>query len=320
MPPEEQQFELCMRADGMHLRSLRESTREADFVASTDTVDSWDEIVEQKWRLDRFLKNPVVLYAHNSRDLPIGQATRVEMVDVVLECTIKFVSEAANPLAEKVWLLLQQKALRAVSVGFMPNEFRWEMREGKEILVLSDNELREISVVPIPANPDALAKMKARAKAAASTTNTTTKETAVMTEKEMLERVAKAEAEKALADKSAESANAKIKAIESQNDALVKERDAAQADAVNAEARAVKAEADLVERDVSALVGKKISPSEKDAFVELAKKDRPLFEKMVAQRSDMKLTEQKLADAPKPLEKSVGGADDLSDVLAEALA
>ena len=66
--------------------------------------------------------------------------------------------------------------------------------------------------------------------------------------------------------------------------------------------------------------GKKIAASEKEAFVELARKDRPLFDKMVAQRSDMMLTTPKLPEAPAPLEKTVSGADDLSDIVTKALA
>lgn len=297
------------------MRALREEKREADFVASTAGVDRYDEIVEQNWRLDAFLKNPVILYAHNSRELPIGQATRVEMVDGQLECTIKFLTEDANPLAEKVWRCLQQKALRAVSVGFMPNEYRWEMRDGHEVLVLSDNELREISVVPIPGNADALAKMKAAAQAAAATTQSAIKaaEETTMDLKEMQARADKLEADIKASEKAAEGLKVRVAALEAQNETLVKERDGA----VASRDAAV---ASLVDAEVGALVGKKITASEKDAFVELAKKDRPLFEKMVAQRSDLKLTDTKLPEAPAPLEKSIKSADDLSDILAEALA
>lgn len=313
MPPEPENDGIVYRQDGLHIRGLREESREADFVASTDTIDSWDEIVEQKWRLDRYLKNPVALYAHNSRDLPIGQATRVEMVDGNLECTIKFVTEEANPLAQKVWLLLKQKALRAVSVGFWPNEYRWEMREGREVLVLSDNELREISVVPVPANPDALAKMKAKAMAAKTNASVNAAKENDMDPKELQARADKLEADVKTAEKAVEQANTKIVALEAQNSRLVTERDAAIKDRDAAVSS-------LVDKEVGELVGKKIAASEKEAFVELARKDRPLFDKMVAQRSDMMLTTPKLPETPEPLEKSVTGEDDLSDILAKATA
>ena len=193
---------------GLTLRSLDENKRSVDFVASTDAIDSYGDIVEQVWRLDRFLENPVILFGHNSRDLPIGQATRCEVTTAngrsQLECTVQLATAEANPVAENVWQSLLQGTLRAVSVGFVPNEYRWEKRDGKDVFVLSDNELHEISVVPIPANPEALAKMKAKALAAAGP-DTDPKspqgQETIMTEKEMQERVARADAEKALAEK-----------------------------------------------------------------------------------------------------------------------
>ena len=74
-----------------------------------------------------------------------------------------FASAKANPLAEQVWQSVQERTLRAVSVGFKPREVRKETRDDKDVYVLSDNDLYEISVVPIPSNPEALTRMKALA-------------------------------------------------------------------------------------------------------------------------------------------------------------
>lgn len=136
-------------------RSLNKSTREATFIASTDAIDSYGEIVAQNWDLTRYRANPVVLFAHNSRE-PIGRATSVGVVGGRLECTIQFAEGIAR--AEEVWSLVQQGMLKAVSVGFRPREVRAELRDGKTIYVLDDNELHEISIVSVPANPEALAK------------------------------------------------------------------------------------------------------------------------------------------------------------------
>lgn len=138
--------------------------RTAEFVASTDVIDAHDEIVEQSsWNLTDYLRNPVVLFAHQSRELPIGQCVDVGLRGGNLECRIMFAPEEMNPLAEQIWKMVQAKFLRAVSVGFVPDSYRWEMREGLDVLVWSDCCLKEISVTPVPANPEALAKMKARA-------------------------------------------------------------------------------------------------------------------------------------------------------------
>lgn len=144
------------------IKSRNDATREATFVASTAAVDSYGEIVEQVWKLERYMANPVVLFGHQSRELPIGRSTFVGVRGGQLECTVRFASPEANPKAEQVWQLVKEDVLRAVSVGFMPGTIRWEKRNGEDVAVLSDNELHEISIVPIPANPEALAKMRAK--------------------------------------------------------------------------------------------------------------------------------------------------------------
>jgi HK97 family phage prohead protease len=156
----------------LHLKSVREEAREVDFICSTSAIDSYGEIVDQSWDLRRYATNPVVLWAHNSRDLPIGQARNVGVVDGALQATIYF--SKANPEAETIWQLVLEKTLRSVSVGFLPNTIRVEKRDGEDVCVLCDNELYEISVTSIPANPEALAKMKARALQSALPVTTTT--------------------------------------------------------------------------------------------------------------------------------------------------
>lgn len=286
---------LVARSHGLHVRALRAEAREADFVASTDAVDSYEEVVEQSWRLDRFKSNPVVLFGHRSRELPIGIATRCEIVNGQLECTLRFVTEDKNPLAEQVWKMVRDGELRAVSVGFVPNTVRVEKRDGRDTYVLADNELHEISVVPIPANPEALSKMKAKAIAAA-VKNVTTDAALAAKEPRMSEHEKALAAEReahATTEKQLEEARVTLAAVEKQNSALVTERDAAVA-------RAEKAEAGLIEAEVAALVGVKITPAEKDDFVALRKSNPELFTRFVAQRSALHLTEQVVDDAAAP--------------------
>lgn len=154
---------LCVRA--AELSAVREDGREVDFVCSTDTEDSYGEIVRQTWRLGRFLKNPVALWAHDSHSLPIGQWLHVRVEDGALRGTLKVAPGKCNPQAEYVWQSILEKTLRAVSVGFMPGKVTYEDDEtgDNQLCVLDDNELYEISVVPIPANPDAIVELKSKA-------------------------------------------------------------------------------------------------------------------------------------------------------------
>lgn len=188
--------------------------------------------------------------------------------------------------------------------------------------MLDDNELREISVVTIPANPEALAKAKAKAletfRATAPVTpakpptdpaaergqleNTMSLEIenaalkSKMAERDGELAVTKsklADAEKSAAEfaKRDVEKDTKIKALESQTDHLVKERDAEKA------AREL-AEGQLIDLEVGGLVGKKIAPSEKDLFVQLRKSNKSLFDGMVAQRGDMPHEKQVIPPEP----------------------
>lgn len=272
----------------MHVREVREASREADFVASTDAIDSYGEIVEQVWRLDRFKKNPVILFAHNSREIPIGQAVRCEVVDGVLECTIRFASEKANPKAEQVWQSVLEKTLRAVSVGFNPGTVRYEKRNDREICVLSDNELFEISVTPIGANPEALAKMRARALAAQSGSKDPMSKNPENEKNQQADLEAK-EASFLQSQKDLAAAREEVVELKSKL-ALVSER----LSAVEKERDSFRDKS--LELQVDALVNKKIFPSEKESFLELAQQNPALFEKMVGARKDLQLLSKVLDD------------------------
>lgn len=307
--------ELVHRALGF--KSLDKQTRSVRFVASTDAIDSYDEIVEQDWMLDRFKANPVILFGHDSRSLPIGKALDVAVVEEngrkQLEATIQLVSADANPLAEQVWNSLNEGSLRAVSVGFIPNDYRFEKRDGREVFVLSKNELHEISVVPIPANPEALAKMKAKALAAAGREPPNTASAAntesTMTEKEMQERVAKADAEKALAEKQFADLQKDHAALKTELAATQGTVKALETDRDAHKARADQAEASVIEAEVSSLVGVKIAPAEKDTFVELRKTNPSLFRKMVDGRPEMKLLKGAVIESEKKTPPSVTDAN-----------
>lgn len=153
-------------ARSMEVRAIDEKTRSIEVVASTDAVDLHGTILVQDWEedggLDRFRQNPVILWAHNASlgldELPIGRASETRMEDGKLVARIEFAPLEVSELAERCWNAYRLKFLRAVSVGFWPRSYRWEERDGREVLVLFRNILLEISCVPIGSNPDALAR------------------------------------------------------------------------------------------------------------------------------------------------------------------
>ena len=120
------------------------------FLASTSSIDRQGDSIDQKgWELRNFMNNPVILWAHRYDELPLGKVIELSVTESGLEAEIVFADESANPKAQQVKELVDQGILNAVSVGFIPKE-----RSGN---IITSAELLEISIVPVPANQDALA-------------------------------------------------------------------------------------------------------------------------------------------------------------------
>lgn len=150
-------------------RAVKATLEGATFVASTATPDRYDDVVDQgTWVLDNYKTNPVIQRDHDyCIDATIGKATRVEVVNGQLEIDVAWGKDAdSQKAAQKV----ADGILSAVSVGFMPgratqrsllpqNDPAYSDGYG---YVYYDNELLEVSLVAIPANPEALAQRSAQ--------------------------------------------------------------------------------------------------------------------------------------------------------------
>lgn len=327
-----------LSASALQMKSIRLEERQADFVASTDAMDADGDIVEQNWDLERYLKNPVVLFGHSSKDLPIGHATNVSVKDGQLQATIVFASAKANPMAEQVWQSVQERTLRAVSVGFKPREVRQEMRNDKDVYVLSDNELYEISVVPIPSNPEALTRMKAMAtrvrdekeekdltadkaddaddrkfdltppRDREQTADGGKERKAMELEKAVVE-LESMKAQLVLEEEKVETLNKRCMDLEEERNEYRK-----QADTLRVKS---------IEKTLDDLIGVKIAPTEKDTLIKLATQSPELFEehlKAIESRPDMNIlksvVEDVIGEDPTPKSLSAG---DTSGVEFEAL-
>jgi len=149
-----------MRAEGAT------ESRTITFVASDESVDSYGDIVRASgWDLKRYKKNPVLLFAHNSSELPVG-TTEIGVEGTELIAHASFLPAGVSAKADMVWGAIEHGALRAVSVGFIPTKMPNEIKDpntnewtgGYEFI---GQELMELSVVPVPANANALAVARA---------------------------------------------------------------------------------------------------------------------------------------------------------------
>lgn len=142
------------------VKALEGQDRTVEIRISTSTRDrDHDSISPTGWKLINYRKNPVVLYGHDYRSLPIGQDTGITADELGLLARPKFCEPELYPLADTVYRMLLGGFLRAASVGMNP--LLWSFNEEARGYDFQEQELLEYSIVPVPANPEALVGAKA---------------------------------------------------------------------------------------------------------------------------------------------------------------
>ena len=154
------------------LRAFDENENTAEFIISDESQDRHGTIIPlENWDLDNYRKNPVVMYQHaghwsDDPDQIIGKG-EVYREGNQLIGRVTFEDGQYNEKAEKVAYKVKFGSLNATSVGFTPVE-RGEWRtvknesgEEKDVYFYGQVDLLEWSIVNIPSNPAATAKMLA---------------------------------------------------------------------------------------------------------------------------------------------------------------
>ncbi len=103
-------------------------------------------------KLENYKKNPVLMFGHKHDVLPVGTAINIKIENGQLTFEPKF-SEATQH-SRDVKALWDEGVLKAVSIGFIPEEVVGNMFMSAELI--------EISVVNVPANANALAQAKSK--------------------------------------------------------------------------------------------------------------------------------------------------------------
>lgn len=131
--------------------SVQKSSKKGVYsiVASTASIDRQGDSIDQSgWDLKDFKANPVLIWAHDYKLLPIGKVTDIAVVNGKLKADFEFADADANPMAAQIEKLYEAGIVNASSVGFIPQE-----RNGH---IITRAQLLELSLVPVPANQDAL--------------------------------------------------------------------------------------------------------------------------------------------------------------------
>lgn len=137
-----------------------------EFVVTADTIDrDHERVIPRAFEKDFgfYESNPVVLFAHNHKEMPPAQMIAHNFSDAEFTVTDKFAVKEYE-LAATLWRLYSADPpyMRAVSAGFIPIDWSTEEKdrlEGQSGRTYTRAELIEHSLVPIGSNRQALQKI-----------------------------------------------------------------------------------------------------------------------------------------------------------------
>lgn len=137
----------------MQYRATANAGEGLDFVLSDASMDRHGTRINPNgWELSEFNKNPVALFAHDSR-FAIGKWVNVRNVGGKLVGTLKLAAKGTSARIDELISLVEQGILRAVSVGFEP----LQMGKPGGDFEIERQSLLETSLVAVGSNKNALA-------------------------------------------------------------------------------------------------------------------------------------------------------------------
>lgn len=144
---------------GLEVKAVEGAARTVTIRITTGSRDRDHDTIDPKgWQLANYRRNPVVLFGHDYRSLPIARDTGIIQDELGLLAKPQFCEKDLNPLGDTVFQMLTGGFLNAASVGMNPQKYAFNEQEGG--LDFMEQELLEYSIVPVPANPEALTQGK----------------------------------------------------------------------------------------------------------------------------------------------------------------
>ena len=135
------------------------------FIGSDEKLDRDNEIVMSSgWKLAEYKKNPVVMVNHRHMELPVAKTEKVwvSKKNKTLMFDIKFPEPEISSIGDTLYKLYSNGYMNATSVGFKPNRDKIDWGDGDKTpyATFNEQELLELSLVSVPANPRALIQSK----------------------------------------------------------------------------------------------------------------------------------------------------------------
>jgi hypothetical protein len=133
---------------------------------SDETQDRYGDIVRASGiRFDNFTKNPVVQFAHDYQQPPVGIGLKTWASGKAAYMLVLFYDERVDPSgkADLIFRLVKSGGMKACSIGFVPLKVNFPKTTAeRDRLGLGDfgveyleSDLLELSPCPVPANPSA---------------------------------------------------------------------------------------------------------------------------------------------------------------------
>lgn len=148
MPP------LSRKSYPMEIKSISDEGYFSGYGSVFDVVDDWDDVIVRGAFAETLQKKtPVMLWQHDSAE-PIGVYERIREDEIGLWLEGRLLLDIEK--GREAHILLKNRAIRGLSIGFLPLAWEWETRDNTRVRVLKDIDLWEVSLVTFPANPKAV--------------------------------------------------------------------------------------------------------------------------------------------------------------------
>ena len=179
-----EKVKLTLGFDSASTKDLGAGVLEA--IITTNSVDRHNENIETTGiNYKSYMDNPVVLYGHDYEGLPIGKTLKLtKQMGTQIKARFQLAVEE-YPFAATVYSMIKSGYLNAVSIGGIVREWSEDYR------TIVKMDMVEFSVVPVPANPEALITSRSFEDATGKSIETVREEFADFSHKIFVDKLAK---------------------------------------------------------------------------------------------------------------------------------
>jgi hypothetical protein len=128
-------------------------------ISTVNPDRSGDVVIPGGVKLENYLKNPVVAFAHRYNELALAKAENIMVNADSIQAKVTFPKAGVSPLSDQVYELYKGGFMNAWSIGFIPGKWADLQNGGRQF---SEWELLEFSAVLVPDNPEALTIMRSK--------------------------------------------------------------------------------------------------------------------------------------------------------------